>query len=78
MQAENEKLLSLGVKVKQFGIETILGHLSEAAYILQNTCYFNAMLDTSYSELYNEAVANEYLLKTKDGKPYNYTYIAAG
>lgn len=36
------------------------------------------MLDTSYSELYNVAIANEYLLKTKDGKPYNYTYIAAG
>ena len=44
----------------------------------QNTCYFNAMLDTSYTELYSEATANEYLLKTKDGRPYNYSYVAAG
>lgn len=36
------------------------------------------MLDTSYTELYNDAMANEYLLKTKDGKPYNYSYVAAG
>ena len=44
----------------------------------QNTCYFNAMLDTSYTQLYSEAMANEYLLKTKDGRPYNYSYVAAG
>ena len=44
----------------------------------QNTCYFNAMLDTSYTELYNVAAENGYFVKTKDGRPYNYSYIAAG
>ena len=44
----------------------------------QTTAYFNAMLETSYTELYDIAAKNGYLLKTPTGQPYNFTYIGAG
>lgn len=44
---------------------------------VQSTAYFNAMLGTSYTELYNPAAAKGYLLKTEGGLPYNYSYIGA-
>ena len=45
---------------------------------MQSTCYFNAMVDTGYSQLYDAGAENGYFVKTKDGQPYNYSYIAAG
>eukprot|EP00731_Ephydatia_muelleri_P030244 Em0021g767a len=38
-------------------------------------CYFNPMLDSSYTELYNTAAENGYLTKAEDGLPYNFSYI---
>jgi alpha-glucosidase (family GH31 glycosyl hydrolase) len=44
---------------------------------IKNTAYFNAMLESSYTELYNVAAENGYFVKTKEGLPYNYSYIGA-
>ncbi len=44
---------------------------------LQSTAYFNPMIEQSYTELYDTAATNGYFVKTKDGLPYNFTYIAA-
>ena len=92
MQAQNEELLALGVKVCVSYNKLLLTVTCDSVTnnilspvllklvvysLTQSTAYFNPMIDQGYTELYNEAAANGYFIKTKDGLPYNFTYIAA-
>ncbi|XP_046572431.1 sulfoquinovosidase-like [Haliotis rubra] len=44
---------------------------------IPSTAYFNPMVETSYSDTYNEGAAKGYFTKNETGDPYQFLYIAA-
>ncbi|XP_019643103.1 PREDICTED: lysosomal alpha-glucosidase-like [Branchiostoma belcheri] len=44
----------------------------------QSVGYFNPMVSLNWNGTYEMAARNDYLLKTRTGEPYNYTYLGYG